>query len=393
MDQALKQQASDLLASELKGLGEKRLAALGLPLLEELVRRLGFTPTDDDSVECLVKFLIKKKRNKQVAPVEKDEEKTTAAFSKPQIERAEFQSPSFRRPAAERPATVGPESSPTTSAPLGSRVFKHRHSITVVAFNALKLRLDHGELHEAFGKLAARFAEADIVMISEVACGSQRTAGRVASFKSMLSSHGSEWTMVVSEPSGPGNPEMHLVLAKAPISVVRYVTNSTADGVALDHSPLSVLVEDLRFGDFGRLVLTSVHFPPESRARQRDSQIASFLKCYRTQSAMRCDTPFTLSGATDARVKLPVHIIGGDFNAWIGDDRYRTSTLGYEATFGQYVPTTSGNRAFDNFLLSSHTRDHFTISCKVLQLENPQNSHKGVRGLSDHDPVMLILER
>ena len=209
----------------------------------------------------------------------------------------------------------------------------------------------------------------------------------------MLSSNGSEWSMAVSEHSGPGNPEMHVVLAKAPISVIRYVTTSAADGVTLDHAPLSVLVEDTRLGNFGRMVLTSVHFPPESRAKQRDSQIASFLRCYRTESTMRCDTPFTLSGAKDARAKLPVHIVGGDFNTWIGDEKYSAVTSDYETVFGAHVPTTSGNKAFDNFLLSSHARDYFTVSCKVLELESPQNSHKGSKGLSDHSPILLTLER
>lgn len=374
------------MAGGLKGLGEKKLAALSLPLLKELVDRIGGVSSEDASVESLVKLLLKKKRNKQVVPV--DKKKASSEPTERVPEKAEFQSPAFRRPVATRPGL-----SPTISTPLGSRVFKHKHTITVIAFNALKLRLDHEELHDHFEQLAARFAEADIVMISEVPCGSQKTASRASTFKSMLSSYGSEWTMAVSDPSGPGNPEVHVVLAKAPISVVRYATTSAADGVALDHSPLSVLVEDTRLGDFGRMVLTSVHFPPESRARQRDSQITSFLRCYRTEATMRCNTPFTPTGAKDARTKLPVHIVGGDFNTWIGDEKYSAVTMEYETVFGEHVATTSGNKAFDNFLLSSHARDHFTVSCKVLELETPQNSNKGIKGLSDHSPILLTLER
>ena len=380
------QQASDLLAGGLKGLGEKKLSALELPLLRELVDHIGGRTSDEDSVESLVKQLLKKKRNKQVPRV--DKQNTSPQPIQLVDAKAEFQSPSCKRPVARKPAP-----SPTISPVLGSRVFKHKHTVTVIAFNALKLRLDQEELQDHFEQLAARFADADIVMISEVSCGSQKTAGRAGAFKSMLSSNGSEWSMAVSEPSGPGNPETHIVLAKAPISIVRYVTTSAADGVTLDHAPLSVLVEDNRLGNFGRIVLTSVHFPPESRAKQRDSQIASFLRCYRTESTMRCDTPFTPSGAKDARAKLPVHIVGGDFNTWIGDEKYSAVTSDYETVFGAHVATTSGNKAFDNFLLSSHARDHFTVSCKVLELETPQNSYKGNKGLSDHSPILLTLER
>ena len=374
------------MAGGLKGLGKKKLSALELPLLRELVDRIGGTSSDEDSVETLVKQLLKKKRNKKISPAEEQD----SSLPPVQLvdEKAEFQSPSLERPIARRP-----DPSPTISPPVGSRVFKDKHTVTVIAFNALKLRLDQEELQDHFEQLAARFAEADIVMISEVSCGSQKTAGRASAFKSMLSSNGSEWSMAVSEPSGPGNLETHVVLVKAPISVIRYVTTSAADGVALDHAPLSVLVEDTRLGNFGSMVLTSVHFPPESRAKHRDSQIASFLRCYRTESTMRCETPFTLSGAKDARAKLPVHIVGGDFNAWIGDKKYSAVTSEYETVFGAHVATTSGNKAFDNFLLSSHARDYFTVSCKVLELETSQNSHKCRKGLSDHSPILLTLER
>ena len=244
-----------------------------------------------------------------------------------------------------------------------------------------------------FTELAAAFAEADVVAISEVAAGTQKTLERARKFKDMLETQGSTWSMAMSEPSGPGNPEVHVILAKAPVRVLRWVTTSTAGGVALDHAPMTALVEDTRFGQFCQFVVTSVHFPPESRHRSRDAQITSFFKNYATQAALRCDTPLSETGAKDARKTLPVHIVGGDFNTWPGHDRFSLSSDGYEVALGEHVPTTSGNKSFDNFVLSAHARKYFTLSYRVMEFQTPQNSHKGVVGLSDHSPILLSLER
>lgn len=92
-------------------------------------------------------------------------------------------------------------------------------------------------------------------------------------------------------------------------------------------------------------------------------------------------------------MKLPVHIVCGDFNTWPGHKRFSLRSEGYEVALGEHLPTTSGNRCFDNFVLSTHARDYFALSYRVMELQTPQNSHRGVVGLSDHSPIMLSLER
>lgn len=364
---ALRQKASDLLANGLKGLGEKKLSALGLPLLKQLAESIGATPSNNDTVESLVSMLLKKKRhggialhkpNPEMSECAKDVSKftivpkTTEACEPPSFRRPAarkpapfrpcadmpleetdaalsskeyFQSPSFRRPSERDPPSCG---HPTDTPLVTGSVFKRKQRISFVAFNSLKLRLDDRDLHSGFEELVKRFAEADVILVSEVSAGSQRSFQRINKLRSMLEECGDKWTSAVSAPSGPGNPEVHVVLVKAPIQILRSVTTSCANDVSLDYAPISVVIQDDRMGAFGKFVVTSVHFPPASRAKQRDSQISSFLQCYKSESAVRCDTPFTVQGARDARIGFPTHVIGGDFNCWIGDKKYETSTKG-----------------------------------------------------------------
>jgi endonuclease/exonuclease/phosphatase family metal-dependent hydrolase len=366
-----KQKVADLLAGGLKGMGERKLSALEKPLLVELVLAVGGEADESEETASLVKKLLKKKKAKEIR-----EPINSVAHCEAESEANETHQ--------------CPKEDPRTSK---LHIFKHKHKITFIAFNALKLRLDNEVLADDFKELAAAFSEADVISISEVAAGTQRTISRAMQFKSMLEASGASWNMAMSDPSGPGNPEVHLILAKAPVRIVRWVTTSTAGGVPLDHAPITALLEDARFGLFSQFVLTSVHFPPESRAKSRDAQIASFFKSYATQAALRCDTPFAEAGAKDARRKLPVHIVAGDFNTWPGHKRFSLGAERYDVALGEHISTTSGNKCFDNFVLSEHARNYFALSHRVMEFQTPQNSHKGVVGLSDHSPIMLSLER
>ena len=374
---AIDRAASDALATGLKGMGEKKLSELGRDVLAAILDHVGAPIDEKATVDEMVKILLKKKKSKAIAPpVPREVQPPVTPTQSP---------PGSRSDQPDKPKCMSP--------PLGIKVFKKKHRIRIVAFNSLKLRIDKDELKAQFETLVSAFAEADVLPVSQVPAGGPKTSNRAAELRQMLQSHGEEWDMVASQPSGPGAPEVHLVLAKHPVRVVKQVTTRSVNGVSLDHAPFTVLIQDDRFGNFNKFVVTSVHFPPESRARQRDQQLSNFMAAYSQEATLRCDMPFTEAGARDARVSLPSHVVAGDFNSWVGDEKYALDKHGYEVMLGKNVPTTSGVRSFDNFVLSKHTRNNFAMSATVLELEAPQKSCKGVIGVSDHSPIMLVLER
>ena len=133
--------------------------------------------------------------------------------------------------------------------------------------------------------------------------------------------------------------------------------------------------------------------PPENRARERDIQISKLIASYRNDSSTRADTPFTGKGAKDAKLPFVSHVIGGDWNTFVGCERYQANKHDFDVLFGEGIKTTSGNRPFDNFLTSRDTRNIYTISSRVLELRRPQNSRLSIIGLSDHSPILLEMER
>jgi len=346
----LKQRAEQLVASGLKGLGEKKLSELGLGLLIEIVKQLGDDVPEEANVEGLVKTLLKKKRNKQVL---------CKATTSPQT-----------------------ESQIVGSNTRESGIFKKKHSIEFIAFNALKLRVFREDLKEQFKMLVERFAMADVIVMSEVS-----NVQRAKEFLSYLKVHG-EWTLQTSPPSKPIN-EIHAVFVKASIRVLRHVTTMSVGVHEFAHAPFTLLLEDQHLG---RFVVSSVHFPPQNKAPERDAQIKAFVKAYTEESTLRCDTPFTEKGARDAKTKLPVHLIAGDFNCWPAAEIYNIEAHGFTALLGKHVSTTSGNQAFDNAIVTENARNMFAISSSVLELSSPQRSCKGQIGLSDHSPVAFKFE-
>lgn len=343
----LKTRAQELVLNGLKGLGEKKLTDLETDLLKEVVNQLGCETPDDATVESIVKILLKKKRAKEI----------------------------------QLPNVPTPEPKPKQDAQIS--VFKRMASLEIIAFNSLKLRVFRDELKDKFKQLVERFSHADVIVMSEVS-----NVDRAKEFLAYLNSYG-EWAMQASHPSKPAN-EMHIVFHKSAIDVIRHVTTVSVGVHDFSHAPFTILLQDRHLG---RFVVTSVHFPPESKSSLRDRQIKAFLAAYREESAVRCDTPITDKGAKDARTQLPIHIIAGDFNCWIGNECYNVDKYGFEAVLGKHVPTTSGMRSFDNFLVTQNARSACTISSSVLELEVPQKSCKGQIGLSDHSPISLRLER
>lgn len=382
----LEQTAQQLIESGLVGLGEKKLAALELDLLTEIVQQLGVHVTEDATVDALVKVLMKKKRNKQVklpirpttelAPTKTKVLKPVAIRPKAPPTQAES---CLSEPADE--ATQTPQTtSPTSVADPG--IFKVKHKLEFIVFNALKLRVFRDDLKDQFQKLVERFALADVIVMSEVS-----NLERAKEFLSYLNRFG-EWQLRTSTPSKPSN-EVHAFFVKASIRLIRQVTTMAVGTRDFSHAPFTLLLQDK---NLGRFVVSSVHFPPQSKAAERDLQIRAFVKAYTEESALRCDTPITEKGAKDAKAALPVHMIAGDFNCWPGAPEYGLEERGFTPLLGKHVSTTSGKQAFDNALVTENAKHKFAIASSVLELANPQNSHRGEIGLSDHSPVSFRFE-
>lgn len=346
----IKEFAEKLVDTALKGMGKKKLANLELELLKEIARQIGCDTSEDDTLDSMVKLLLKKKRNKEVQPVK-----------------------SIMSPSYATKETVLP----------GTSVFKAKSKLEVIAFNSLKLRVFREDLKHQFQQLVERFVQADVILMSEVT-----SVERAREFLSYLNGHG-EWSLHTSQSSKPSN-EIHAVFVKSHLMVIRASTTVSVGLHEFAHAPFTILLEDQRLG---RFVLSSVHFPPESKARERDVEIKAFIRAYACEAALRCDTPFTEKGAKDSRSKLPVHVIAGDFNTWVGHDMYEAQNHGFYPLIGKNISTTSGMRSFDNMLITHYAKDNFTISSSVLELEVPQKSCKGQIGLSDHSPIALCVER
>jgi hypothetical protein len=276
-----------------------------------------------------------------------------------------------------------------------TRLFKERHELRVCSFNSLKLRTGKAGLEEQWLMLIATLATFDIVLVQEVPSEGQLKkieTTRAYLLKTAFEHHsGDEWSILISDPSGPGNPEVHVALVRKPVEVVSYCTNRTACGVPLDHAPLTLKVKDKRFKNEGdqTWVLTSVHFPPKSRARERDIQIRAFLKDYEREAAFRLDTPLTEKGAKDARTPTVHHLVCGDFNCYPGIG-FEIEKHGFSAPLlGEHVSTSSGGNAYDNFLLSKLGANKFSLDADVLELAIPAVTCKGQDGISDHSPIVL----
>lgn len=373
--QSVEEQVEALVASGLKGLGVAKLTKLDVEVLKMVASRIGASVQEGVSKDELVNLLLKSKRRAKAS-----KSTCTASSGEPQPV------PSLCK------REEAPSAAPAEDAP--KSVFKGKHSIEIVAFNALGLRLEKSALTPDLEEVFDRLRAADVLLLSEIPAGKRLFEERTSRLMSLMNKDPDEhWSMHVSDDRGRDTIDLHLVLVKRPLKVLNHVTTISAGDSTFDHPPMTVLLEDARFQEFTRFVVTCVHFPPESKRRQRDAQIGGFLDAYTTESTVRCGAPFTNKGAKDARAPLPTHVIAGDFNAWMGDERYNVAGCSMEAVFGSNMHTTSGKRQFDNFLVSTHTRNNFSMSTSVLELSRLQNSSKGILGASDHSPISLKLER
>jgi endonuclease/exonuclease/phosphatase family metal-dependent hydrolase len=406
-----------LVESDLRYYGEVRLNAMEADTLQELRARIDeklATPphTDEQSREQntlskaeLVAYLLKCKRalctKSQHTPSLSREQAAKRIQERFLTTQADGSVTSNELPDGERtkllPSGKDGLALEVTVAKQGdsTRLFKERHELRICSFNSLKLRTGKMGLEDQWLWLLATLATEDVVLIQEVPAQQTLRDGektRAEVFKELLEHHsGDTWTMVRSEPCGPGNLEVHEALVRHPIEVISYCTNRTACGVPLDHAPLTLKLKDARFKHEGdrTWVLTSVHFPPKSRARDRDVQINAFMKAYEREAAFRLDTPLTEKGAKDARKPTAHHLVCGDFNCHPGSG-FELASRGFAPPLlGEHVSTSAGGEAYDNFIVSTFGANKFSFDADVLELAVPAVPCKGQDGISDHSPIVL----
>ena len=303
-----KKTVEDLADTNLKGYAETRLGNLEVEKLRRLGELFEIPEFETIEKELLVKRLIERKKSKSSKPKEEeknepgdadDEEEVVLKSSKalPDGEKTKL-IPSGEEGVA---FEVTIESTPTST-----RVIKERHSLHLIAFNSFKLRVGKAALADEWAALFAVFATADVILVSEVPYEKNfaESNKRGAVMEKALEMHsGDSWQRHVSDPSGPGNLEVHEVFVRHPIRVVDTRTTATSSsGGSFSHAPFSLLLEDTRFADENdqRFVVTSVHFPPKGNKTERDCQIKSFFADYASLSINRLLTPLTAKGAKDA---------------------------------------------------------------------------------------------
>ena len=363
----MEEEARALVASGLRGLGEKRLAALQQELLVELCKLTAGGCDADAEKGVMVSALLKYKRTDVC-------KKAARAADEP------------ARPRAASPPPRAPPS------PAGDLLVP-RYKLRIVAFNSLKLRLEREGIESDWAAIGKLLAECDVIMLSEVPANLERAEEMLA----LLNAGDARFSMLASDPSGARGEageknEVHVAYIRAGLRVVARHTHRWMQGVAMSYAPFTVLLADPNL-ELGPLVcLTSVHLPPESRRRERDAQIHRFLESYAAEARVHFNIPFSDKGAMEAKHKFCVHVVAGDWNADLGNSEYGARDHGFDVLFGNRTATTAGGRCFDNFALSLNTRNHFEISASVMQLARPQNSRKSAIGLSDHHPISLTLE-
>lgn len=405
LDSPAPSKIDDLIAKACLGLGPKRLEKFTDFEATELAVKLGIEDPPDPSAgpeararldEAILKFKSQN-RDKLLANAVKAEsakgvhEVPTRKFAVGKdAHPSRAQSPSKMRP--------GPPYRPVSETAIRQATFANRqkHELVILAFNSLKLRVNHEGLAEQWLDLVNIMSSVDVVLLSEVpAKEAKARTQQLVALMMMEQKDGvaDEWSFSVSEPCGPGNPEVHVALVKRPIRVIETVTHTEANGVQLDHAPFSIKINDPRFSRGQTIIVTSVHFPPSSRSKDRDQQMNAFFKAYNTTATMRMNEPFTLKGAKDARKQPVAHIVAGDFNAYPLDRVPDLLELGWGYPLvGSQVATSAGRKSFDHFVPDAHTTESYNLSWEILQLAMPQNSSKGEIGLSDHDPIILTIK-
>jgi endonuclease/exonuclease/phosphatase family metal-dependent hydrolase len=369
-----------LVASNLKGWAEARLQKLADNQLVELAVAMGAAERGKHSLPegklSLIKAILQRKKElgKERAP-----------------------SPLTREVAKEQE-----EAALLLQAKVKSKyrgVFVSRHQLKIMSFNSLKLRTGRAGLQEQWIAFAAMMGEFDIVLMSEVPAKQAKERSQMliqliqSCFASEDDTPAPTWSLHVSEPSGPGNPEVHVAFVRSPLKVIETQTLAEVDGVGMDHAPFQLLVEDPRFELSKKLVITHVHMPPKNRATDRDTQLKKLLHAYPLMANVRSHMPFDTKAAKERNMDEVTHVLCGDFNVYPDPNNYQLASKGWaDPLMPERVSTSSGGKAYDNFIIDRHAASRCSTFSDVMELAIAQNSSTGEIGLSDHDPIVLTLK-
>tara|TARA_Y100000768_G_scaffold360441_1_gene317673 strand:+ start:979 stop:2319 length:1341 start_codon:yes stop_codon:yes gene_type:complete len=388
LDEKQEEFVQRLVNTNCKGYGEYRLTILDTKVLLELVRRFAQPceteplPADIEAQVALV-LAVKKEALRKARAMRP---KKTA----PEVHKT------CRTAATTTAAAMPPTPFTNTTTRIVRPLFAIQHEISIVAFNSLKLRIDHKDLQDDWIGAAREFATHDVLVLSEVRASDKLYKERVLKLLDMLNGVGQgEWTHAISEPCGPGVPEIHALFVKKPIQITAVDTLHTIDGLSMDHAPIVATIEDQRFmGELRKVNIVGVHFPPlgnRERRTARNAQIARLLSQYPGQAKLRLNQPFGNKGSRETKRAndYVCHIVCGDFNA----DSHELRDLGADANGWDIqlgsVRTSCGGKAYDNFLVSRDAKDHTTLGTKVMDLTQYANFSRREQGLSDHAPIVL----
>jgi exonuclease III len=85
------------------------------------------------------------------------------------------------------------------------------------------------------------------------------------------------------------------------------------------------------------------------------------------------------------------HIVCGDFN--LNPHKKNIVPEGWVATGSVKIKTSSGSKGYDFFFLNKGLETHYGFDQRVLVQHTPKNSAMSIKGISDHDPIVLTLWR
>ena len=183
------------------------------------------------------------------------------------------------------------------------------------------------------------------------------------------------------------------------LAAARHVVHKLGE-VDFDYAPLTAIIEADEEAEAilgtKRLVVTSIHMPPEKRKEARDEQLTALLSHY----------PLAAGAAPEGK---PIHLLAGDFNVHPGkrtkdDDKevYPLDASGWaRPLIGSKVGTSAGGKALDNFVMDAASEqalhERAQMSAEVLAIDflsrQATEEQEGTAGLSDHAPIGLVVKK
>ena len=287
-----------------------------------------------------------------------------------------------------------------------------RSGVRVASFNSCRLKSDQLVLHDQISALAAVLANFDVIVVQEVPPkddAAERVSALCDVLMSQYAAHGRRYRFAISDASGPPSSaefgkegkykERHAILVREPFRILSHLELSKLGVVVMDYPPLTVIVEvdEEAKAILGtkRLVVTSIHMPPEKRKEARDAQLTALLSCYPLNA-----------GAT--REEKPIHLLAGDFNVHPGkktddgEEVYPLEASGWaRPLIGSKIATSVGGKALDNFVMDRASEqalhERAQMSAEVLAIDflsrQATEEHEGTAGLSDHAPIGLVIKK